>query len=191
MYATVEQLKHYLGITTRPDDALLSALLERAQTLIDTSTRRTFECSTATTRTFDAVADVKGPRLWLDDDLAAITSVTNGDGVVVTSGQYVTEPRRSTPYYALKLLASSNVAWTYTTDPEGAIAIVGKWAYSLTAPEDIQHACIRLAAFLYRQKDTAVDVDRPLLAGDGNVIMPTTLPGDVMAILNNYLRVAP
>ena len=191
MYATVEQLKHYLGITTGTDDALLSSMLARAQTMIDTHTRRTFEYGTAAARTFDAVADVDGAVLWLDTDLCAITSVTNGDGVAVTSGQYVTEPRRVTPYYALRLLSSANVAWTYTTDHEGAISIVGKWAYSATAPEDIAHCALRLAAWLYRQKDTAADLDRPILAGDGNVILPMALPKDVLDLLKPYRKVAP
>jgi hypothetical protein len=51
-------------------------------------------------------------------------------------------------------------------------------------------ACRRLAAFLYRQKDTqAGDTDRPILAGDGSVIMPTTLPQDVEMLLQPYMRI--
>jgi hypothetical protein len=66
MYATVEQLKHYLGITTGTDDALLSTMLARAQAMIDTHTRRTFEYGTAAARTFDAEEDTDGSLLFFD-----------------------------------------------------------------------------------------------------------------------------
>lgn len=191
MYATVEQLKHYLGITTGTDDALLSSMLARAQAMIDTHTRRTFEYGTAAARTFDAEEDVSGSLLFFDVDCCAVTTVVNGDGVTVTSLQYVTEPRRVGPYFAIRLLTSSGLAWTWTTDHENAITVTGKWAYSATAPEDIAHCTVRLAAWLYRQKDTAADLDRPILAGDGNVIMPLALPKDVLDLLRPYRKVAP
>jgi hypothetical protein len=42
---------------------------------------------------------------------------------------------------------------------------------------------------MYRQKDTqSGDIDRPLLAGDGSIIMPTTLPLDVEKMLQPYIR---
>lgn len=56
-------------------------------------------------------------------------------------------------------------------------------------PTDIVTACRRLAAWMYRQKDTqGGDADRPILAGDGSVIMPTTLPQDVEKLLMPYVR---
>ncbi|MCA9904954.1 MAG: head-tail connector protein, partial [Anaerolineae bacterium] len=38
MYATLDDLKTYLNITTNDDDALLTALIERATQIIDTAT---------------------------------------------------------------------------------------------------------------------------------------------------------
>jgi hypothetical protein len=62
-------------------------------------------------------------------------------------------------------------------------------AYLLYTPTDIVTACRRLAAWMYRQKDTQQgDQDRPILAGDGSIIMPTTLPLDVEKILRPYIR---
>lgn len=62
-------------------------------------------------------------------------------------------------------------------------------ALLLCPPSDIITACRRLAAWMYRQKDTQQgDTDRPLLAGDGIVIMPTTIPQDVEKILLAYTR---
>jgi predicted NAD/FAD-dependent oxidoreductase len=188
MYASVARLKSYLGIDTTTEDDLLHNAIETAQAHIDRATGRTFEASADTTRYLHATEDVDGRDLWLGEDLCAITTVTNGDAVVVASNEYSTMPRNVTPYHSLRMLASANKAWTYTTDPEGAIVIVGKWAYSTTAPADIEHACTRLAAYLYRQKDSHGEADRPLLTGDGNVILPQRLPADVASMIRPYTR---
>ena len=78
----------------------------------------------------------------------------------------------------------STLTWAQTassdTDTTGTL---------LYTPTDIVTACRRLASWLYRQKDTQQgDIDRPILAGDGSVIMPTTLPGDVEMLLRPYMK---
>ena len=191
-YTDASTLKQYLGITTSTDDALLTSLIARAQSAIDTYTQRTFEAATDSTKLFDCLPPyVYGYELsWatLGLDLCQITSVTNGNGVTVSASNYVTMPINTTPYHGLRLKQYSGVTWDYTDDWEASIAIAGRWAYSVTAPADVVHACVRLAAFLYRQKDNASDTDRPILAGDGNVIMPSTLPRDVLSMLQPYVR---
>jgi len=191
-YCTLAQVRSYVGIgsTEIADDVLIAALIVRAQQAIDTYCDRTFEASADSTRYFDVGADTEGRTLWLDEDLCAITTVTNGDSssTVITSSQYTTIPRNTTPYHGIRILASSAKVWEYQTDPEGALSVAGKWAYSTTAPADITHACIRLTAFLYRQKDTNVDADRPILTDAGVTIMPASLPNDVRQMLNPYRR---
>lgn len=188
-YANLADLKTYLGISGTADDTLLTDLLARAQAIIDAATQRTFEAPTDNTRYLDAVEDVDGPALWVDraGDLAQITSVINGDGSVVASSEYVTEPRNQAPYYAIRLKADSTVAWTYDDSPENAIAVTGRWAYSVTPPDDIVHACIRLASYLYRQKDNATDLDRPVIAGNVT-LLPAQLPADIQSLLAPYRR---
>jgi hypothetical protein len=188
-YATLAQVKQYLSIATATttDDDLLTALISRAQTLIETATGRVFECSANSTRYFDAVRDVEDGVLYLDKDLCSINTVTNGDAVAVASNERVTEPRNDTPYHAIRLLPSAGKSWTYTTDPQNAISISGKWAYSISPPSDIMHATIRLTAWLYRQKDTGMDGDR-VLSADGVLVMPANTPNDVMSICKQYQR---
>jgi hypothetical protein len=87
--------------------------------------------------------------------------------------------------FTVTATTASTVVWSQAgatdTDTTG---------YILAAPQDIVHACRRLASFLYRQKDTqGGDIDRPLLTGDGSVVMPTTLPRDVELLLEPYTRV--
>jgi hypothetical protein len=191
-YITRDELKQHLGIDASEvsDDALLDVLITRTQAVVDEFCHRTFEASADTTRTFDAEADVSddGYTLLIDRDLASITSVTNGDSTTVTSSEYVTEPRNDAPYYALTIRSDASVVWTYTDYPENAISIVGRWAYSTTAPNNIKQAMLLLCAWFYRQKDTTADIDRPLLAGDGTVILPQTLPASVMSLLKPYRR---
>jgi hypothetical protein len=190
-YCTVDDVKTYLGISEYDDDVLLASCIERAQAVIDRHTSRTFEATVDATKYLDALEDVDGRTLYVRavGDLCAITSVTNGDGSVLASTDYVTQPRSLTPYYAIRLLASSGHTWTYVTDPENAIKVVGKWAYSASAPADIEQACLRLAVVFYRQKDTTAEIDRPLLAGDGTIVMPQTMPSDVRSLLKPYRRI--
>jgi hypothetical protein len=194
MYTDLATLKSYLGIASASDDALLSSLIARAQQMIDTSTQRTFEAAADATRRFDAVRDVTsdGQMLFLDDDLCQITSVVNGNGASIAASSYSTEPRRQPPYYALRLKPSAGLAWVYSGDPHDAIQITGRWGYSLSAPADIAHACVRLAAYLYRQKDTQSDIgDLPRMSPDGVLLMPTRLPQDVAQMLAPYRRLTP
>lgn len=187
MYIDLATLKRYLGITSTNDDTLLTECIARAQALIDDYAGRTFEAPADTTRTFDAVTDVVNMTLYFDDDLCQITSVTNGDGVVVAANEYTTQPRNETPYHALKLLASSGKSWTYEDDREDAIVIVGRWAWSVTAPTAIQQAAIRLASYLYRQKDSANDLDRAVVVGN-STLLPSELPNDLAQMLDYYRR---
>lgn len=186
-YTDTTTLKRYLGISSSSDDTLLGECITRAQALIDGYTGRTFEAAADTTRYFDAVANVNGRRLYLDHDLCQITSVTNGDGVAVASDEYTALSPNMTPYYALLLLASSGKAWTYEDDPENAISIVGRWAWSVTAPTAIVQATVRLAAYLYRQKNNAQDLDRAVAVGN-TVLLPGELPRDLVQILAPYQR---
>lgn len=191
MYTSAADLKTYLGITVSTDDALLTALITRAQKAIDSHCRRTFEASADTTRYVDASYPyVNGRYLNIRriGDLCAITSITNGNSTTVTSDQYVTEPRNETPYHVIKLKDNVSVTWTYTGTPENAISITGKWAYSTTAPADIVHACIRLAAFYYRQKDSNV-FESVAIPSAGVIEVPMGMPKDVSIILKPYMRI--
>lgn len=186
-YCTGPQLAEYLGLTSDTDSALLGDLIARAQAAIDTHCGRTFEAVADSARTFDAVRDVQGRVLYLDRDLCSIQTVTNGDGVVVAANEYVTEPRNEGPFFAIRLLGSAGRAWAYTDDPEGAISVAGKWAYSATAPADIEQACVRLAAWYYRQRDNAGEADRAIVAGNAT-ILPSRIPADVADMLKPYRR---
>lgn len=186
-YTDTSSVKVYLGISGSGDDTLIGLLVARAQVAVDRYCNRTFEASTNTIRYFDAIGPhISGPVLYLDRDLCAINTVTNGDSEALTGTHYVTEPRNDTPYYGLRLKTGSGRSWAYATDWENAIAVSGKWAYSTSAPGDIVQATTRLAAFYYRQKDAPLQDVTAIEAGV--VIKPLAFPDDVRALLDSYKR---
>lgn len=188
-YASLADLKLYRGIptATTSDDTLLSACLTRAQAQVDAYCDRTFEAAATATRYYDAVRDVSadGKTLYLDDDLCSITTITNGTGNAVT--KYVTEPRNVTPYREIRLKASADELFTYEDDPEDAITVRGKWAYSASAPSDIAQATVRLAAYMYAQKDAST-FDVTAIAGEGMMTIPQGIPRDVREILDRHIK---
>ena len=172
-----------MGISGAGDDALLGTLIAAASAWLDGRTGRIFEASADSTRSV-SMAYVDGRTLRLPWDLCAITSLTSG-GVAVANTQYITQPRYSTPYYALKLRTTSTYTWTYATDPEEAVSIVGRWAYSTSAPADIGQAATRLTSYLYRQKDAQVfDVTAQLDLG--MLTLPQGFPADVRQLIARY-----
>lgn len=202
-YATVAQLKTYMGGFEDADAALdthLTNLIARVQAAIDRYCHRSFEASADSTRYFDAVKDVghgdgsvddaEAMRtLYLDEDLCAITSITNGDGATIASSKYITLPVNRTPWYAIRLRIDSDVAWTYDTTPEKAIAIVGKWSYSTAAPDDVVHVTLRLTAWIYKQVENyQPGLDRPVVSPDGVMLLPANWPADVLAALQPLRR---
>ena len=185
-YTSLINLKDYLGISvaTTEDDPLLTDLLTRAEGIIDAYTGRHFEAETATK--YFTIDDIDGQNLYLwGYDLLSVTKLTNGDGVEIAAGSYKLFPRNDDPKWIIRL--NEDKAWNFTNG-DSEISVAGTWGYSATAPADITHACIRLAAFLYRQKDTSADIDRPMVTGDGVTIMPSGLPADVQKLLALYKR---
>lgn len=209
-YATLAQLKRRLGIGAleTTDDDILSELLEEAQDIIDSNTERVFEASADTMRRFDAAQYYDylysmnrmytsysydnyydGRVLWFDKyDICQITQIRNGDGTIVSPSDYVTLPLDIKPYYGVRLKLDANVVWTWDNSPDAAIEVTGRWAYSITAPRAIRNATLRLALYMYRQKDNSFSLDQPIVSSNA-LIQMNSLPDDVMRVINAYKRV--
>ena len=183
-YATVAELKTYLGISGTADDALLSDLLDRATAAIEAYTGRSFSATTET-RTY-GVEDIDDNALLLDGWLLSVTSVTDGSGDAIPSGGYILLPRNAGRYYAVRL--KSDYDWE-CTDEDDEVSIAGTWGWSASPPADIIHACIRLAAYYYRQKD-AQTFDVTAFPEAGIITVPRGIPADVRQILDRYREVS-
>jgi hypothetical protein len=196
-YADIALFKIYRGMSASTstaasaDNTTINHCLTAAQGQIDRYTGRTFESSATSTRYFDALDDVSDDRrtLYLDEDLAVVTTITNGDAAVVASTSYVTRPVNSPPYHEIRIKASSNVgSWTYEDDAESAISVRGNWAYSTAAPDDIVQATLRLANYMYVQKDAGV-FDVTAFPDAGAITIPQGIPRDVVELLRPYVRI--
>lgn len=134
---------------------------------------------------------------WAYMERANITALSRAANVVTAT---VTAPRLSVGA-SVFVVGCADVTFdgTFTVTANNGATIT--WAQTagadtdtaavmLYTPTDIITACRRLAAWMYRQKDNQNgDQDRPLLTGDGSVIMPTTLPLDVEKLLRPYVRI--
>lgn len=134
---------------------------------------------------------------WAFMERASITALSRSSNVVTAT---VTAPRLSVGAsvfvlgcadatfngtFTVTANTGSTVTWAQTAGNDTDTTAVMLWT-----PTDITTATRRLAAWMYRQKDTQQgDIDRPILAGDGSVIMPTTLPQDVAMLLLPYVKV--
>ena len=152
--------------------------------------KRTLVATTTSTRNFTIGRDTQGPHLFFDEVCAAVTQVLNGDASTteVTSAEYVTKPSNAGPFYGIKILRSASKVWQYSTDAEDAIAVTGNWGWFSTLPDEVKHFCIRLSAFLYRQKDSSLDMDRPILTDAGVTLLPAGLNQDLTLLVKAYER---
>lgn len=185
-YGTLAQLKNYLGIGEEDDDFLLAECLDRASTAIDNYTGRRFSANTETRYyEYDAVDECY---LYLDEDLLSITTLTNGDsgGTTIANTEYWLWPRNDgPPYYAIRLKTDSDYSWEIDTDY--MISVAGTWGWSTTPPDDIIQACLRMAAYMYHQKDVPV-YETTAFPDSGIISIPTGMPVDVKQLLGPYRK---
>ncbi|MBE2198472.1 MAG: phage gp6-like head-tail connector protein [Anaerolinea sp.] len=205
-YVSLDEFKRELALLHLPlssdDDGLLQQKLDDAQRTIENVTRRFFEAEADEERLLDYTL-VNGRNLYLPYDLCGITEIVNGDGTVIGVDEYVTMPRfrsisggacvmpnspQAWPWYEIVLKQGASVAWTYTDSPEEAIAITGRWAFSVTPPADIVGATLRLASWFYQQKDSLADRKDSMVSRSGSLLLMADLPLDVQRRLLRYVR---
>jgi hypothetical protein len=195
-YCTVAEVKYLIGDNLQANtnnDTILTSLITQARSVIDSYCGgkppriRTFEASGDSTRMFNAL-DPIGRTLYLHDDLATTPStVSDSTGTLTLNTDYIllsdyTPPRA--PYSRIKLLTRD---WTYSTYPDNAITVTGKFAYSTTPPNDIKLACIELVTVAYRQRDTVAGVFASMTGENGAVIHPDGTAKRVIDKLEPYV----
>lgn len=181
-YTDLATLKTYLGVTNSNDDSLLTASLNRAIAIFDSHFDHKFEATTATR--YYNWDDVDGKKLFLDAPLLTVTTLTNGDdsATVISSSDYWLLPRNEAPYWTIKIKddPSSVTGWEVDTDKE--ITVAGTWGYMTTANNTVVQAVLRLAAYLYRQKDSQV-FEATAAPELGIITIPKGIPKDVRAMI--------
>lgn len=199
IYATLAQIKAAVtdkstagvGFPTMGDDNLTRLENAAARTIdawVGRTRARTFIASSDTTRTYNALSDTIGSVLYLAADLATTPTTVSNNGATVTGGNYKLLSARSdgsAPYSAIRLLGGAT--WGYTTNPEDAASITGKFAYSTAPPEDIVQATILLVVSIWRQRHTTANVQAATVSMDGTIIFPDGLPKQAVDLLEPYI----
>jgi hypothetical protein len=167
-YATLAVLKSRLGVADTSQDDILTAALNWSDALINAACDRRFSAATATRYFGPDRIDWDGnlnlvpigyrsielpyKRLFLDDDLLVVTTLTNGDGTVIPSNGYFLEPFNapadSQPYSSI--LLKSSYAWTWDTD--GRVSVAGSWGYSSTADSLVVGSALVFSEWMYRAR---------------------------------------
>lgn len=108
------------------DNALLQSLISEASAEFQRQIDRVCMPYTAT-HTFDYQApyklDLRGY------DLCAVTTLTNGDGAAVSSGNYALRSPNVYPKWRVEITANASVTFTWDDTPQEAISIAGVWGY--------------------------------------------------------------
>jgi hypothetical protein len=191
-YCTVKELKHYLapGVAAdKYDDEVLADMIMASSRYIDGETGRTFYARSET-HYFD-VPEEDNRCLWLNDDLLTLTTLTNGDGTVITSTYYVLYPRSNTPYYELRIKQSSTYYFEGDTsgNTEKVITIAGTWGYAATAPADVKQACLQLSGSLYKRRFGENLSSVSTVTAGGVVITPQDVPVYVANVIRRYRKI--
>jgi hypothetical protein len=209
-YVTLANLKLYLRITSTDanDDTALSDLITQASRAIDNYTGRRFYSRTQT-RGYDTpgyertdywrAKYVPSRTLRLDDDLLAVTSITNGDGSSISGSAYNLTPNNEVPVYEIRLRPSSGITWLLGTngDAEQVISVVGTWGYvdrtasdyrSLEVIADTELACKIICKAYYDKRFGQSTEGAATITGAGVVIRPSSIPTDAKLILDRYKR---
>ena len=118
----------------------------------------------------------------------SVRTLTNGDdsSTTISSSYYWLWPRNATPYWAIRL-KDSQTTYSWERDAGYFISVAGTWGWSATCPDDVKHACIRYAGYLYAQKDSGV-FDVTTFPESGVITTPQGIPRDVKVLLAKYVR---
>lgn len=150
------------------DDAVLERILENTSRYIDTETNRTFY-PRVETRYFNVPEDEE---LLVDDDLLAITSITNGDDVAVSSTDYNLLPLNRYPKFSIRLKDSVGEYWEDDSDGEsiGVIDVAGIWGYHNDYGRRAWKTGTTLSAAIATTSATSASVTSAALFDPGQII---------------------
>lgn len=184
-YATLQELKTWLGISGTTDDTRLEAAIEAASRAIDAECSRQFYATTAT-RYFET--DVP-ERCDLNDDLLSVTSIAydstgRRDYITLAGTDYELEPEAA-PYRTIFIAPGANVF--FPIDQRRAVRVVGSWGYCTTGsqPQAVTRACLLLATRYFKRKDAPFGVVGTPELG---FLRVTARDPEVRALLNPYRR---
>lgn len=154
-YPSVVEIQAY--IDTPGDATVIGQMRAYAIEAVEQYTNRTFITNTAT-KTFPARMPfvTQFTRVLTPfDDLSTITTVTNGNGDLVSD--YYVQTNRSGTIYQLILKPESGVIWQNGSDGTH-ISIAGSWSYSASCPDDIFLVIMQICQMSLASKEEGAGV---------------------------------
>jgi len=126
-YTTLADLRTYSGSTATGEDTLLLDLIRTTSRDINKIGGHKYY-PRVETRTYDYP---DGYQLDFDDDLLALTTLSNPSGTTVASTNYRLIPVNGYPKFAVRLLGSTTVQWQQNASGfnEDSVTALGVWGY--------------------------------------------------------------
>lgn len=163
-YATLNQLKSWIGVSDSIDDPVFEMAIESASRMVDDDCERVFYASgTAVARTFTTVDKYVAQ---IDDAISISSVATDEDGegtFAVTwssATDYQTEPLNGIvggqPWPITRLRAVGN--YLFPTGSEASIRVTGQWGFGTAVPIAITQATLVLAARIAKRGDSPLGV---------------------------------
>jgi len=118
-----------------------------------------------------------------------VTALVNGNGTPIPATGFVLQPANEYPKYMIRLRRGYH--WTYTSDPIQAIEVTGVWGFvpaDHPRHQEIVQAIIRLAGYLYKQRDSQVWDNTSFLEG-GILTIPEGAPRFTLDVIENIAKV--
>lgn len=194
-YSTLAEIKALKEInsTDTARDAIIEEMIEAASRFIDNRCGRVFYLSTADeTRTFTAAAD---DYCFVDDLVSVTTLKTDEDGdrtyeITWASTDYDLLPENAAakgwPYTYIELAPLGR--YDFPEQRKG-VQIVGKFGFP-SVPEPVSIACRAIVLGLYQNRFGGNPQGQVTVTGAGVVINPKSIPADVLALVDPYMRLS-
>ena len=191
-YPTLAECKSSIGGTGTGQDAVIQWLLDGTVAFVERYCGRSFVPATGQEVYVvpgypNLLGSGRRTLLVRDVDLVSVTAITNGDGEVLSSGDYRLLPRQGPPFYLIELGLASGKRWSAGDDGLGLVKIEGTTG-SATTPGDVFWAIQEIVAFLFRARSSGAAGAVTTATREGLVIKPSEFPPHVMVILENYQR---
>ena len=161
-YATVAELKVWLGITDATDDTALGSVLDAASRQIDEDTGRFFyQTAAGTVRYYTAT---NTGYVLIDDCVSLTAMATDGDGDRTYEDTWAVTDYDLLPENALAdgrpydtLAVSPSGSYRLPTGVRKGVKLTGTWGWA-SVPDRIHQACLIKAAWLFKRRDSPLGV---------------------------------
>jgi len=187
-YPTTTDLKAWLSIDGAGEDTELGKVVNGVIGFVERYTGRVFVAA-AGTRTFEADAPYVNRdrrRLNLLADLVSVTTLTNGDGNVLSSSDYTLYPQYGPPYYEIQLDRRGVKVFQ---DSVQAISLLGSWGFSSSCPAAVFEMILELCQFDYQALHSGSGgVNLIASRQTGLVVAPDAFPPRLREMLDQWRR---